>query len=120
MPLPMQRRSGNNARPLPAPPNKESTWTRDGHSRWSSAAKPAKLEHFVVASYNIGWSKQRLDGKKWRKHWDALSKDLRAAMDVHGADLILLCECGEIDEGLGQDFEKMVRTEAGPGYIVNH
>ena len=54
----------------------------------------------VVVFYNIGWTTGRLTGKRKAHHEATLSEDLKAAMHDYQADVICLCECGEIEIGL--------------------
>ena len=66
--------------------------------------------------YNIGWLSTRFKTRK--KHAQTLSKDLWEARETMAADVILLCECGEIDDGLGEEFLEVVRRCCGPDFDV--
>ena len=71
----------------------------------SSAEKPATYGVFVW--YNIGWLSTRFQTLK--KHEETLGMDLWEATVTKAADVILLCECGDIDDGLGEEFLEVVR-----------
>ena len=76
----------------------------------SSAAKPAMSEssaeipamYGVFVWYNIGWVRSRFN--KLQKHEATLKSDLLEAVEKKVADVILLCECGEIGVGLGEEW----------------
>ena len=72
----------------------------------------------MLAWYNIGWLDTRF--KKLKRHEETLHKDLWEAVDTNGADVILLCECGEIGVGLPKEWLKVVRRCCGPGFDVTH
>ena len=92
----------------------------------SSAAKPAMNEssaekpatYGVFAWYNIGWLRSRF--RRLRKHEEALASDLGEALEEKCADVSLLCECGEIGVGLGNQWVELVRRCCGPGFHVTH
>ena len=82
----------------------------------SSAEKPATDGVFVW--YNIGWLSTRF--KNLKRHEETLGMDLWEATVTKAADVILLCECGEIDDGLGEEFLEVVRRCCGPDFDVTH
>ena len=85
-----------------------------------SAAKPAN-DHCVVAFYNITWDNGCLTGKNRKKHEKSLAADLDVALKSYKADVVLLSECGEIEEGLiEKQWLPLVRKLAGPGFAVKH
>ena len=85
-----------------------------------SAAKPAN-DHCLVAFYNITWDNERLTGKNREKHEKSLAEDLDVALKWYKADVVLLSECGEIEEGLSEKlWLPLVRKLAGPGFAVKH
>ena len=85
----------------------------------SSADKSAGEATLVIAFYNIGWMTSRFNQIK--KHKKTLSADLRDAIDKHEADMIFLCECGEVGKGLAEEqWLEMLRRICGPGFVVKH
>ena len=95
----------------------------------SSADKPARIQftaashpdHCVIAFYNITWDNGRLTGRDHKQHEKTLAADLHVALDVYKADVVLLCGCGKIEEGLiEKPWLKLVRSIAGPGFAVKH
>ena len=82
----------------------------------SSAEKPAT--YGVFAWYNIGWLSTRFN--KLQRHAETLRTDLLEAIETKNADVILLCECGEIGVGLGEDWLNVVRRCCGPGFDATH
>ena len=82
----------------------------------SSAAKPAT--HGVFVWYNIGWLNSRFNNLT--RHEATLRKDLWEAIETKVADVIFLCECGEIGDGLGKEWLEVVRRCCGPGFVVTH
>ena len=89
-------------------------------SAGSSAAKPAK-DHCFVAFYNITWDNGRLTGKNREKHEKSLTEDLDVALKLYKADVVLLSECGEIEEGLiGKLWLPLVCKIVGTGFAVKH
>ena len=86
----------------------------------SNAEKLATV-HLVVASYNITWDNGRLRGGKRRQHERTLEEDLRTAIESFHADVVLLQECGEIEQGLDvKPWLALVRKICGPGFLVTH
>ena len=84
-----------------------------GSSAGSSAVKPAK-DHCLVAFYNTTWHNGRLTGKNCEKHEKSLTEDLDVALKLYKADVVLLSECGEIEEGLIEElWLPLVRKVAG-------
>ena len=74
-------------------------------------------QQVVIAFYNIGWMSTRLNNLK--KHSATLNEDLREAIDDMDADVICLCECGEI--GIGLDPTKWleaIRNICGMGFAI--
>ena len=63
----------------------------------SSTPKPAKI-HFVVAFYDISWDNARF--RRAAHHEKTLAKDIKKALESFDADVVLLCECGEVGTGL--------------------
>ena len=55
----------------------------------------------VLGFYNITWQKSRFSGKALAKHKRALGEDLLAGIQQHNVDVMLLSECGVIEEGVG-------------------
>ena len=85
-----------------------------------SAAKPAS-DHCLIAFYNIRWDNGRLNGKDSQKHEEVLGEDINVALRDYHADILLLCECGEIAQGLEHNlWVRLVRRLAGPGFVVKH
>ena len=92
----------------------------------SSVAKPAVSESSaeipamdgVFVWYNIGWMRSRFN--KLQKHEATLKADLLEAVEQKVADVILLCECGEVGAGLGEEWLNVVRRCCGPGFDVTH
>ena len=78
-----------------------------------SAAKPVTAG--VFAWYNIGWQTNRFN--KLNKHEETLTRDLWEALEEKSADVVLLCECGEIGVGLGEPWIMLVRRCCGPGFF---
>ena len=75
----------------------------------SSADKSAGEENTVIVYYNVGWQLSRFNQIK--KHEKTLRADLQDAIEKMEADVILLCECGEIEQGLPQkEWLEMVRA----------
>ena len=79
----------------------------------SSAEKPG-----VFAWHSIGWQISRFN--KLTKHELVLQKDLLVALENKSADVVMLCECGEIGTGLGPAWEDVVRRCCGPDSLVTH
>ena len=85
----------------------------------SSADKSAGEQNTVIVYYNIGWMRNRFNQKK--RHKKTLRADLQDAIEKMEADVILLCECGEIEQGLPRkEWLEMVRRICGPGFAVEH
>ena len=61
----------------------------------------------MLVWYNIGWLDTRF--KKLKRHEETLGKDLWEAVGTKVADMILLCECGEIGVGLPKEWLEVVR-----------
>ena len=93
----------------------------------SSAAKPAAAvaetvaDHCVIAFWNIGWCKEFLagvDNEKRKKH---LAHGFHVALNDYCVDILLLCECGEIGEGLDANvWIPLVQQLAGDHCVVRH
>ena len=104
-----------------APPSTASkSESAAGSAPLCSAAKPAN-DHCLIAFYNIAWDNGKLTGKYREKHEKSLTEDLDVALKSYKADVVLLSECGEIEEGLVQKlWLPLVRKIAGPGFAVKH
>ena len=86
----------------------------------SNAEKLATVD-LVVASYNITWDNGRLSFGHWHQHVLNLEADLRTAIDIYHADLVLLQECGEIEQGLdAKPWLSLLRKICGPDYVATH
>jgi len=82
----------------------------------SRCANPVKC---VIAFYNIGWTTSRFN--RLQQHERTLTADLRTALAHMMADVVLLCECGEIEEGLPrEEWLAMLGRICGPGFAVEH
>ncbi|CAE8598828.1 unnamed protein product [Polarella glacialis] len=69
----------------------------------------------VFAWYNVGWMNTRFN--QLHRHEATLTADLRSAVEEYHADVVLLCDCGEIAHGLGeQRWPEKIRDilEGGP------
>ena len=75
---------------------------------------------FVLASYCIGWQTSQLHGRRSQRHEQNLTDDIRQAIGRFDADIILLSECGTINEGLPPEFEAMLHRIVGPEFDVTH
>ena len=94
-------------------------------SKSESAAGSAPLcsaaKRSTIAFYNIAWDNENLTGQYREKHEKSLTEDLDVALKSYKADVVLLSECGEIEEGLVQKlWLPLVRKIAGPGFAVKH
>ena len=82
-----------------------------------SAAKPDMT--CLFAFYNITWSNSRFN--KPKKHERTPAADIRAALDEYNTDVLLLSECGKVDQGLAANlWLPMLRRICGPGFDVKH
>ena len=75
---------------------------------------------FVLASYCIGWQTSHLHSRRSQRHEQNLTDDIRQAIGRFDADIILLSECGTINEGLPPEFEAMLHRIVGPEFDVTH
>ena len=67
------------------------------------------------------WDNGRLTSKNRESHEKSLAEDLDVALKSHKADVVLLSECGEIEEGLIEKlWLPLVCKIAGPGFAVKH
>ena len=58
--------------------------------------------------------------QRLNKHEDTLQRDLTEALGAKSADVVLLCECGDIGRGLGTDWVEIVTRCCGPGFLITH
>ena len=83
----------------------------------SSADKPDMTCMF--AFYDITWDERRFNRQEI--HEATLGADIRVALNVFNIDVLLLSECGEVDEGLTPNlWLPMIRRICGPGFDVTH
>ena len=75
---------------------------------------------FVLASYCIGWQTSCLHSRRSQRHEQNLTNDIRQAIGRFDADIILLSECGTINEGLPPEFEAMLHRIVGPEFDLTH
>ena len=78
-----------------------------------SVGKPPD-DFAVIAFYNLTWQKSRLTGKRIREHKATLREDLLAGFQQHHVDVMLLSECGVVEEGMGDEFVICCRRSVGP------
>ena len=45
---------------------------------------------------------------------------MQEALEDYAADVVLLCECGEIGKGLGPQWLDVVSRICGTGFLVSH
>ena len=74
---------------------------------------------FVLASYCIGWQTSFLHSRRSQRHEQNLTNDIRQAIGRFDADIILLSECGTINEGLPPEFEAMLHRIVGAEFDQN-
>ena len=55
------------------------------------------------AWYNIGFHKNQLGDEQWHS---TLEADLRTVITDFSAHVVMLCECGEVDVGLGKVWDR--------------
>ena len=83
----------------------------------SSVGKPPG--HVAVFGfYNITWQKSRFSGKGLANHTKASREDLRAGIQQHNVDAVLLSECGVIEEGSGHSFHHLLKQICEPEFSV--
>ena len=83
----------------------------------SSVGKPPD-DFAVIAFYNLTWQKSRLTGKRIGKHKATLREDLLAGFQQHHVDVMLLSECGVVEEGMGDEFRDLLQEICGPEFSV--
>ena len=83
----------------------------------SSGGKPPD-DFAVIAFYNLTWQKSRLTGKRIGKHKATLREDLLAGFQQHHVDVMLLSECGVVEEGMGDEFRDLLQEICGPEFSV--
>ena len=85
----------------------------------SGVDKPAKDPgDLVVAWYNITWERGQINSARYER---LLQRDLQFAFRVIEADIVLLSECGEIDEGLPEKrWLAMLRDICGNDCDITH
>ena len=83
----------------------------------SSVEKPSG-DITVIAFYDITWQKSRFTGKQVDRHKATLREDLLAGFQKHHVDVMLLSECGVVEEGLGDEFRDLLLEICGPEFSV--
>ena len=59
----------------------------------------------MFAWYNIGFQDTQLGQDRWHQ---CLEADLKELFMTHYADVVLLSECGEVGDGLGSEWNRMM------------
>ena len=72
----------------------------------------------VLGFYTVAWHKSCLYGKRRAEHAKTLKEDIQSAFQDHHVDVMLLLECGEIEQGSGEEFENFLRSICGSDFTV--
>ena len=65
------------------------------------AELPDNVAQLTVAFYNVGIQVSELEGKNWKTKEGRLQADILKAFNMHGLDILCLCELGELGVGIG-------------------
>lgn len=72
----------------------------------------------VFGVYSFTWAKSRLTDRHRAERERTLKEDLCAGFQIHNVDAMWLSECGEVEEGLGQDFHVLLLDICGRDFSV--
>ena len=80
-------------------------------------AKPAH-HAAVFGFYDLAWHENPFIGEECEHHKRTLREDLVAGFQRHNVDVMLLSECGAVEEGLGEEFHDLLKQICGPDFSV--